>query len=107
MKRVKPLAKVLEAVAEPERLGLLHLLATGQHRGVTEMAHQLRVSRQMMGRHLSKLEQVGVLERVSPGPKADGRARRYQIPPSFLTHQPDGTRVLDCGCVVLRMQPLG
>ncbi len=103
LKRVKPLAQVLDAVSDPERLTVLQLLSAGGHLGVTQLARQRRTSAQMMGRHLKKLEQVGVLERVRPGLKPDGRTRRYQIPPSFLTHQPDGISVLDCGCLVLRM----
>lgn len=98
---MKPL-EVLNAITDPMRYAVLRELADGSHPPVITLAKKLGCHPDQMGRHLQRMKKAGLLIRVNPGDEADQRAKYYQIPAAFRSSQPDGTRVLDFGSVVLR-----
>ena len=93
---------VLNAITEPMRYAVLRELADGSYPPVITLAKRLSCHPDQMGRHLQRMKKAGLLIRVNPGDEADQRAEYYQIPAAFRSSQPDGTQVLDFGCVMLR-----
>lgn len=93
---------ILRAMTDPVRHAVLRELADGSYPSVMVLAKKLDCHPDMMGRHLQRLKQAGLVVRVNPGEEADQRSKYYQIPAEFRSAQPDGTRVLDFGSVVLR-----
>ena len=94
--------EVLNAITDPMRYAVLRELADGSYPPVITLAKKLGCHPDQMGRHLQRMRKAGLLIRVNPGDEADQRAKYYQIPAAFRSSQPDGTRVLDFGSVVLR-----
>lgn len=93
---------VLDAITDPMRYAVLRELADGSYPPVISLAKKLGCHPDQMGRHLQRMKKAGLLVRVNPGDEADQRAKYYQIPAAFRSSQPDGTQVLDFGCVMLR-----
>ena len=93
---------VLDAITDPMRYAVLRELADGSYPPVISLAKKLGCHPDQMGRHLQRMKKAGLLIRVNPGDEADQRAKYYQIPAAFRSSQPDGTQVLDFGCVMLR-----
>lgn len=93
---------VLDAITDPMRYAVLRELADGSYPPVISLAKKLGCHPDQMGRHLQRMKKAGLLVRVNPGDEADQRAKYYQIPATFRSSQPDGTRVLDFGSVMLR-----
>ena len=96
---------ILRAITDPMRHAVLRELADGSFHSVMVLAKKLDCHPDMMGRHLQRLKKAGLVIRVNPGEEADQRSKYYQIPAEFRSTLPDGTRVLDFGCVVLRFEP--
>lgn len=95
---------VLRAITDPMRHAVFRELADGSFPSVIVLAKRLDCHPDMMGRHLQRLKKAGLVIRVNPGEEADQRSKYYQIPADFRSTQPDGTRVLDFGKVVLRFE---
>lgn len=95
---------ILRAITDPVRHVVLRELADGSFPSVMVLAKKLDCHPDMMGRHLQRLKKAGLVIRVNPGEEADQRSKYYQIPAEFRSTLPDGTRVLDFGCVVLRFE---
>lgn len=76
-------------------------VADGSYPTVIALAKKLGCHPDMMGRHMRRMKKAGLVIRVKPE-DADERSKYYQIPAEFRSTQPDGRRVLDFGCLLLR-----
>lgn len=97
--------EVLKAITDPVRHAVLRELADGSYPALSTLAGKLDCHPDMMGRHLRRMKKAGLVIRVQPE-DGDLRNKHFQIPPEFRSTLPDGQRVLDFGCVVLRFEPL-
>jgi DNA-binding transcriptional ArsR family regulator len=71
--------EILTALSDPTRRMLLGLLAERVEATATSLAPDLRVSRQAASRHLSVLEEAGLVR-----PRREGREVRYRVRPEPL-----------------------
>lgn len=67
------------ALADPTRLRLFERLAASGPATATELAREMPVSRQAVARHLSVLDEAGLVERSS-----SGREVRFAATPEHL-----------------------
>ena len=71
---------VFGALADPTRRALLASIAAQPAATATELAAELPISRQAVVKHLSALEEAGLLDR-----ERDGREVRYRVTPAPLS----------------------
>ena len=78
-RRAADIADVLKAVAEPNRLRLLHAIgaAAGGQAGVQELAERVGLAQPAASRHLATLLHAGLVQR-----RKDGRRTFYFLHPS-------------------------
>jgi predicted transcriptional regulator len=70
------LLAILAALANPHRLRVIAVLATGGRNYVSQLAREIGISRPLLHLHLQKLEEAGlVLSRLELGP--EGKALNY------------------------------
>src|SRR6516225_7689483 len=95
----KRCAKLLRALADPERLRIVRCLRDGP-KNVTEIAAPLKAPMVNVSHHLSVLRQAGLVE-----DRKQGRFMIYHLHPDV--YQPGGdssdTEQLDLGCCRLEM----
>jgi predicted ArsR family transcriptional regulator len=73
-------AQVLEAVADPVRLGLVRYLASRGPASIAELARALGVHANTVRAHAGALERAGVVRRESATPRGRGRpALRFRL----------------------------
>jgi predicted transcriptional regulator len=70
------LLAVLNALANPHRLRIIALLATGGRNYVSQLAREIGISRPLLHLHLQKLEEAGLVTSQLEL-SADGRALNY------------------------------
>ena len=75
------LTPVLQALAEPTRLGVVQLLSTGPRRA-GELADAFDMSAPTMSKHLRVLLRAGVV--TDERPQQDARARVFRIQPESV-----------------------
>jgi DNA-binding transcriptional ArsR family regulator len=73
MSRTQATADVFQAIAEPSRRQLLHLVAANE-RSVTDLVAELGVVQPLVSKHLRVLREVGVVH-----VRDDGRRRLYRL----------------------------
>jgi DNA-binding transcriptional ArsR family regulator len=71
--------EVFTALADPTRRGVIEALAQRGGATATELAADMRVTRQAVAKHLAHLNRVGVV--IS---QRHGRETRYRLTPSSL-----------------------
>ncbi len=91
-------AKLLSALAQPERLRIVRLLRGGP-RNAGEIAELLAIPAVNVSHHMNVLKGVGLVQ----GEK-HGRFMRYSLAPGVLQTEPEGD-CLDLGCCRLEMPP--
>jgi DNA-binding transcriptional ArsR family regulator len=92
-------ARLLTALAAPERLRIVRFLRNGPH-NVTEIADMLRTKPVNVSHHMNVLRHAGFVKS-----RKRGRFVFYALAPGVLFH-PDGspdTELLDLGCCQLQM----
>jgi DNA-binding transcriptional ArsR family regulator len=93
-------AKLLAALAAPERLKIVRFLADGPH-NVTEIADMLRVAAVNVSHHLNVLKQAGLIRG-----KKHGRFVHYGLRPGVLEDAVAAgipTDALNLGCCRLEL----
>ena len=93
--------KVLGAVSDPVRYGILQRLAGGAVLSVTELAASLGRAPDVISKHLRVLREARLIMPAAP-PDGDGRKQFHQVPSVFGANDAAGRPVLDFGAVVLR-----
>jgi DNA-binding transcriptional ArsR family regulator len=92
-------ARMLSALAAPERLQIIRILREGPH-NVTEIAGRLGATVVNTSHHLAVLRHAGLVRN-----EKQGRFVRYSLAPQFF--HPDGaaaeTEHLDLGCCRIEM----
>ncbi len=69
------LARLFAALADPTRLAVFEQIAAGAPMTATELSKQLPVSRQAISKHLSILDDAGLVERTRSGREVRFTAR--------------------------------
>jgi len=69
---------VFSALAEPTRLGAMHLLADGAEHCVCELMHELDASQSRMSRHMRVLKHAGLVV-----DRRDAQWVRYRLDPAM------------------------
>ncbi|MBL9154327.1 MAG: helix-turn-helix transcriptional regulator [Verrucomicrobiales bacterium] len=91
-----PFGATVKAIGDPLRLRILRELGSGDRLMVTEIAGRLRVSANLVSKHLAVLRRVGLV---------DIRQRLYGMPRHVIV---DGDRqTLDLGFCVLKLDRIG
>jgi DNA-binding transcriptional ArsR family regulator len=80
--RGRGLAPVLQALADPARLGLVELLSTGPRRA-GELAQEAGLSAAAASKHLRVLLQAGIV--ADERPADDARVRIFRLRPESVT----------------------
>jgi DNA-binding transcriptional ArsR family regulator len=94
--------RLLQAVADPVRWGILRELAAGEPLPVQELAARLGRDANLISKHLRVLRETGAVS-VSPSPDGDGRKQCYAVPPAFRRVDEAGRPMLDYGVCALRV----
>jgi DNA-binding transcriptional ArsR family regulator len=95
--------EVLPCVADPVRRRILKLLAQSPNPlSVSDLADRLGRTVDITAKHVRVMRRARVVMKVEP-PGDDGRKNFSKIPELFVTHDAAGQRVLDFGCVALRL----
>jgi DNA-binding transcriptional ArsR family regulator len=71
---------VFSALADERRRSVLELLAARGSATATELAHELPVTRQAVAKHLSRLDEAGLVT-----VRRQGREARYELTPRPLS----------------------
>jgi DNA-binding transcriptional ArsR family regulator len=91
-----PFGATVKAIGDPLRLRILRELASGDRLMVVEIAGRLRVSANLVSKHLAVLRRVGLVDILQ---------RLYFLPRPFIV---DGERrMLDLGFCVLKLDQIG
>jgi DNA-binding transcriptional ArsR family regulator len=95
----KRCARLLNALAAPERLRIVRFLRDGPH-NVTEIARMLRVELVNVSHHVSVLRQAGIVRG-----RKEGRFVYYSLAPGVLQvdEEGEGREYLDLGCCRLEV----
>ena len=93
--------KVLGAVSEPVRCGILRLLAGGAVLSVNDLAAALGRGADVVSKHLRVLREARLIM-PADSPDGDGRKQCHVIPPVFRVKDAAGRDVIDYGTVLLR-----
>lgn len=96
--------KLLAALSDGTRWGIVRLLAGGEARSVQEVAAALKRDPDVVSRHLKVLSDVSVVA-VAAVPGADGRKQFYAVPERFRRRDEAGRPMVDFGVCVLRFPP--
>jgi DNA-binding transcriptional ArsR family regulator len=96
-------AKLLAALAAPERLKIIRFLRGGPH-NVTEIADMLRTAPVNVAHHMGVLRQASIVRS-----RKRGRFVFYSLTPGFLQmeEQVGGVEYLDLGCCRLEVPQAG
>ncbi len=73
------MSAIFAALADPTRLALIETLSDGESRSIVTLSQNGSISRQGMTKHLSVLEQAGLVERDKVG-----RESRFRLCPTPL-----------------------
>jgi DNA-binding transcriptional ArsR family regulator len=90
-------AEMLAALAAPERLLIIRYLRDGP-RNVTEIAEMLQIPPINTAHHLSKLHEVGLIQRTK-----QGRFAVYSLAPNVLLDTTAATEKINLGCCRLEL----
>jgi len=76
----EPVDRVFSALSDPTRRAVIRCLSEGGPATLGSLADELPVTRQAVAKHLSQLEDAGLVSAT-----ADGRRRTYRLTPGPLT----------------------
>jgi DNA-binding transcriptional ArsR family regulator len=76
----RPVDRVFSALSDPTRRAVIRCLSEGGPTTLGSIAEELPVSRQAVAKHLSLLEDAGLVSA-----SADGRRRTYRLTPGPLS----------------------
>lgn len=93
--------KLLVAIAHPVRWAVLRELAGGEALSVLALAGRLRLSANLVSKHLHWLRAAGAVTVVAL-PGADRRLSSHAVPATFLRKDANGRAEIDYGVCVLR-----
>lgn len=79
MSRAPTTSDVFNAIAEPRRREIIHLLASGQPRSVGELVGAMKLAQPAVSKHLSVLKAVGIVS-----VQQQGKKRLYTLNPAEL-----------------------
>jgi DNA-binding transcriptional ArsR family regulator len=95
--------EVLSCVADPARYRILKALADSPTPlSVSDLAARIGRSVDLTAKHLRVMRAARVVMNTVP-PGDDGRKNFHKIPEPFFARDAAGQRVLDFGCVALRV----
>ncbi|MFN0118528.1 MAG: ArsR/SmtB family transcription factor [Elusimicrobiota bacterium] len=90
-------AKVLKAVAEPNRLRILRYLI-GQKKNVSEMAEDLKISQPTVSHHLALLRHSKLVQETK-----EGKQVFYEICPALSQTLSKELEKIDLGCCSIEL----
>ncbi|MFN0076889.1 MAG: ArsR/SmtB family transcription factor [Prosthecobacter sp.] len=93
--------RLLWALGDAVRLGIVRELAAGQALNVQMLAARLRRDPDLISKHLRVLRDCGAIQRVRP-PETDGRQQFHQLPENSWHPLPEGGAAVDWGVALLR-----
>lgn len=76
---LRRIARFLDALGDPVRLQLLHILGDQGRRNVGEIASNFRLSRPAISHHLRVLKEAGILDSEKVGQEVHYRLERERI----------------------------
>ena len=93
--------KLLWALGDRVRYGIVRELASGEALNVQTLALRLKEDPDLISKHLRVLREAGAILRVRP-PDTDGRQQFHEVPAGTLRTLPDGRREVDWQVAVAR-----
>lgn len=79
LKTTRQQAQIFAALGDPTRLSLVAKLVDGQTHSISTLAHGIKITRQAVTKHLTVLEDVGLVSKTK-----EGRESLYLLDPKPL-----------------------